>query len=89
MLLKRKIFVFVTGTLFNPILKRFYRYLDLKSKQSDADVPPLDPALKRITEPDPDLLSLQLPLLENLSKSFELRENPKVGSRFLSPFTVD
>ncbi|KAF3337158.1 ATP-dependent DNA helicase 2 subunit KU80 isoform X1 [Carex littledalei] len=61
----------------NPVLERFYRFLDLKSKQPDADVQPLDPALKRITEPDPDLLSLQLPLLEKLSKSFELRENPK------------
>ncbi|KAJ4757639.1 ATP-dependent DNA helicase 2 subunit KU80 [Rhynchospora pubera] len=61
----------------NPVLERFYRFLDLKSKQPDAAVLPLDPALKRITEPDPELVSLQLPSLENLSKSFELRENPK------------
>lgn len=80
---------FLIDTFLTPISKRFYRYLDLKSKQPDADVPPLDSALKRITEPDPDLLSLQLPLLENLSRSFELRENPKVASYSLLLSTVD
>ncbi|RZC73221.1 hypothetical protein C5167_048703 [Papaver somniferum] len=39
----------------NPVLERFYRVLEIKSKKPDAEVPPLDTTLKRITEPDPEL----------------------------------
>uniref|UniRef100_A0A0E0KLR0 Ku domain-containing protein n=1 Tax=Oryza punctata TaxID=4537 RepID=A0A0E0KLR0_ORYPU len=61
----------------NPMLERFYRYLDLKSKQPDANVPPLDKCLKKITEPDPDVIDYQAPLIKKLGNVFELKENPK------------
>ncbi|VAH96463.1 unnamed protein product [Triticum turgidum subsp. durum] len=61
----------------NPMLERFYSYLDLKSKQPDANPPPLDSCLRRITEPDPDVINYRVPLIQNLGKSFELKENPK------------
>lgn len=61
----------------NPILERFYSYLDLKSKQPDANVPPLERSLRRITEPDPDVVGQQTQLIQNLSKAFVLKENPK------------
>ncbi|CAD6207743.1 unnamed protein product [Miscanthus lutarioriparius] len=61
----------------NPMLERFYSYLDLKSKQPDANVPPLERSLRRITEPDPDVIGQQTQLIQNLGKAFELKENPK------------
>jgi len=61
----------------NPMLERFYSYLDLKAKQPDANVPPLERCLRRITEPDPDVIDQQTPLIQNLGKAFELKENPK------------
>ncbi|KAL5564347.1 hypothetical protein UlMin_027511 [Ulmus minor] len=62
----------------NPVLERFYRFLELKSKQPDASVPPLDDTLKKITEPDPELLSQNKGVVEEFHKSFELKENPKM-----------
>jgi ATP-dependent DNA helicase 2 subunit 2 len=64
--------------LYCPPLQRFYNYLDLKSKEPDANPPPLDTCLKRITRPDPDVIDYQAPLIQNLGKSFELKDNPKV-----------
>ncbi|CAN6286118.1 unnamed protein product [Urochloa humidicola] len=61
----------------NPMLERFYSYLDLKAKQPDANVPALERCLKRITEPAPDVIDQQMPLIQNLCKAFELKENPK------------
>lgn len=61
----------------NPVLERFYRFLDLKSRKPDAEVPPLDRSLKRITEPDPQLLSKYKPAIDNFRSQFELKENPK------------
>lgn len=61
----------------NPVLERFYRFLDLKAKQPDAMVLPLDRSLKRITEPDPELISKYKPVIENLCHLYELKENPK------------
>ncbi|KAI3982627.1 hypothetical protein MKX01_031366 [Papaver californicum] len=62
----------------NPVLERFYRVLEIKSKKPDADVPPLDTTLKRITEPDPELLSQNRQVIDVFSKQFELKENPKI-----------
>uniref|UniRef100_A0A6N2MVM4 ATP-dependent DNA helicase 2 subunit KU80 n=1 Tax=Salix viminalis TaxID=40686 RepID=A0A6N2MVM4_SALVM len=62
----------------NPILERFYRHLELKSKHPDAVVPPLDETLKTITEADPDLLSEKKNVIDAFSKSFELKENPRL-----------
>ncbi|RQO86986.1 hypothetical protein POPTR_002G148200v4 [Populus trichocarpa] len=61
----------------NPILERFYHHLELKSKHSDAAVPPLDETLKTITEPDPDLLSANKNVVDAFCKSFELKEHPR------------
>ncbi|XP_006650927.1 ATP-dependent DNA helicase 2 subunit KU80 [Oryza brachyantha] len=58
----------------NPMLERFYSFLDLKSKQPDANVPPLNKCLKRITEP---VIDYQAPLIKKLGNAFELKENPK------------
>ncbi|XP_042501367.1 ATP-dependent DNA helicase 2 subunit KU80 isoform X1 [Macadamia integrifolia] len=62
----------------NPVLERFYRFLELKSKQPGAAVPPLDNTLKRITEPDPELLSQNKSVVDELCKQFKLKENPKI-----------
>ncbi|XP_026660873.2 ATP-dependent DNA helicase 2 subunit KU80 isoform X2 [Phoenix dactylifera] len=61
----------------NPVLERFYHFLELKSKQPDADVPPLDGSLKRITEPNPAVFSHHKSVIDNFCKNFELKENPK------------
>ncbi|PNT73758.1 hypothetical protein BRADI_1g01007v3 [Brachypodium distachyon] len=61
----------------NPMLERFYSFLDLKSKEPDANAPPLDKCLRRITEPDSDIIDYQAPLIQNLGKAFELKDNPK------------
>lgn len=62
----------------NPVLERFYRYLELKSRHPDAAVPPLDETLKKITEPDSDLLSHSKPVIDEFRRLFELKENPKL-----------
>ncbi|OIT29116.1 PREDICTED: ATP-dependent DNA helicase 2 subunit KU80 [Nicotiana attenuata] len=62
----------------NPVLERYYRYLDLKSKHPDAAVPPLDETLRKITEPDVELLSQNKSIIEEFRRSFELKENPKL-----------
>ncbi|XP_060218825.1 ATP-dependent DNA helicase 2 subunit KU80 [Lycium barbarum] len=62
----------------NPVLERYYRYLDLKSKDPDAAVPPLDETLRKITEPDVELLSQNKSIIEELHRYFELKENPKL-----------
>ncbi|KAK9273866.1 hypothetical protein L1049_018678 [Liquidambar formosana] len=62
----------------NPVLERFYRHLELKSKDPDAAVPPLDGTLKKITEPDPELLSQNKSVIDAFRRRFELKENPKL-----------
>ncbi|XP_021280153.1 ATP-dependent DNA helicase 2 subunit KU80 [Herrania umbratica] len=71
----------------NPVLQRFYHHLELKSKQPDAAVPPLDGTLKRITEPDPELFFENKSVIDALRKHFELKENPKLkkSARLLLP----
>jgi len=67
------------------LFQRFYSYLDLKAKQPDANVPPLETCLMRITEPDRDDIDERtLVSIENLDKAFELKENPKVRCKHLS-----
>lgn len=60
------------------VFQRFYHYLELKSKHPDAAVPPLDDTLKKITEPDQDLLLPNKSVIDSFRRSFELKENPKV-----------
>ncbi|XP_071736074.1 ATP-dependent DNA helicase 2 subunit KU80-like [Rutidosis leptorrhynchoides] len=62
----------------NPVLERFYHHLELKSKDPDAAVPPLDATLKRITEPDSDVMSQNKLVIDNFRRHFELKENPKL-----------
>ncbi|XP_038898554.1 ATP-dependent DNA helicase 2 subunit KU80 [Benincasa hispida] len=62
----------------NPVLERFYRHLELKSKDPDAAVPPLDGTLQKITEPDPDLFSQNKSVIDTFHRRFELKENPKL-----------
>ncbi|XP_030551953.2 ATP-dependent DNA helicase 2 subunit KU80 isoform X1 [Rhodamnia argentea] len=62
----------------NPVLERFYNYLELKSKHPDAAVPPLDKTLKRITEPDPELLAKKKSAIDSLLRHFEVKQNPKL-----------
>ena len=58
--------------------QRFYRHLELKSKHPDAAVPPLDETLKKITEPDPELVSQNKSVIDAFRRIFELKEKPKV-----------
>eukprot|EP00256_Glycine_max_P034239 XP_006580030.1 ATP-dependent DNA helicase 2 subunit KU80 isoform X1 [Glycine max] len=67
----------------NPVLERFYRYLELKSKDPDVAVPPLDGTLKKITEPDTDLLLQNKSEIDSFCRSFELKGNPLKKSRRL------
>ncbi|PON67235.1 Ku [Parasponia andersonii] len=64
----------------NPVLERFYRYLELKSKHPDVAVPPLDETLRKITEPDPELISQNKLVLDEFRRAFELKVNPKKKS---------
>ncbi len=66
-----------TGAIY---CQRFYHCLEVKSKHPDAAVPPLDETLKKITEPDPELLSQNKSVIDAFRRSFELKENPKVIS---------
>ncbi|KAA3475356.1 ATP-dependent DNA helicase 2 subunit KU80-like [Gossypium australe] len=62
----------------NPVLERFYRHLELKAKQPDAAVPPLDETLKKIIEPDPELVAENKSVFGALHRHFELKQNPKL-----------
>ncbi|CAA2957538.1 ATP-dependent DNA helicase 2 subunit KU80 [Olea europaea subsp. europaea] len=62
----------------NPVLERFYHCLEVKSKQQDAAVPPLDETLRKITEPDPELISQNKAVIDEFHRCFELKENPKL-----------
>ncbi|MFS7888968.1 putative DNA helicase [Helianthus anomalus] len=62
----------------NPVLERFYHHLELKSKHPDTAVPPLDESLKRITEPDPEVISKTKLVIDDFRRHFELKENPKL-----------
>lgn len=59
----------------NPVLERFYSFLDRKSRRSDADVPPVDDAVKSIIEPDPQLIVENE--LDRFCSQFQLKINPK------------
>uniref|UniRef100_A0A803LI30 ATP-dependent DNA helicase 2 subunit KU80 n=1 Tax=Chenopodium quinoa TaxID=63459 RepID=A0A803LI30_CHEQI len=59
----------------NPVLERFYHFLELKAKDPDAAVPLLDEALKKITEPDAELLSQNKSVIDEFRRCFELKEN--------------
>ncbi|KAK4476526.1 hypothetical protein RD792_015682 [Penstemon davidsonii] len=70
----------------NPVLERYYRCLELKSKDHDAAVPPLDETLKKITEPDSEILTQSRAVINEFRRSFELKEHPKLkksSRRFL------
>ncbi|ESW31064.1 hypothetical protein PHAVU_002G205800 [Phaseolus vulgaris] len=67
----------------NPVLERFYRFLEQKSKDPDIAVPPLDDTLKKITEPDADLLLQNKSVIDSFCRSFELKGNPLKKSRRL------
>lgn len=74
----------------NPVLARFYHYLDLKSKHPDASVPPLDYTLRKITEPETDLVLQNQSVIDSYRRSFELQGNPlKKPRRFLREKTSD
>ncbi|XP_009107395.1 ATP-dependent DNA helicase 2 subunit KU80 [Brassica rapa] len=62
----------------NPVLQRFYEYLELKSKSTDAALPPMNEAFKRIMEQDPELSSSNKSIMDSFSGSFEVKENPKL-----------
>ncbi|XP_019189359.1 PREDICTED: ATP-dependent DNA helicase 2 subunit KU80 [Ipomoea nil] len=62
----------------NPVLQRYYHYLEMKSKHHDAAVPPLDEILRRITDPDPELLSQNKTVVDEFRRCFELKDNPKM-----------
>ncbi|GAB4844364.1 ATP-dependent DNA helicase II subunit 2 [Ancistrocladus abbreviatus] len=62
----------------NPVLERFYRFLELKSKHPDAAVPPLDETLERITTPDPELCSQNKSVIDEFIKYFEVKDNLKI-----------
>eukprot|EP01018_Ginkgo_biloba_P032964 Gb_29968 [translate_table: standard] len=61
----------------NPVLERYYNFLDTKSRKSDADVPPVDERLKRIIEPDPELLCENEFAINRFRSQFQLKLNPK------------
>ncbi|PNY13475.1 ATP-dependent DNA helicase 2 subunit ku80-like protein [Trifolium pratense] len=69
---------------------RFYHYLDLKSKHPDASVPPLDYTLRKITEPETNLILQKESVVDSFRRSFELQGNPlKKPRRLLRDKTSD
>ncbi|KAG2314346.1 hypothetical protein Bca4012_065016 [Brassica carinata] len=62
----------------NPVLQRFYEYLELKSRSTDAALPPMDEAFKRIMEQDSELSSTNKSITDVFRGSFEVKENPKL-----------
>ncbi|KAG5069445.1 hypothetical protein JHK85_001822 [Glycine max] len=50
--------------------------LELKSKDPDVAVPPLDDTLKKVTEPDADLLLPIKSVIDSFRRSLELKGNP-------------
>ncbi|CAN8321234.1 unnamed protein product [Cochlearia groenlandica] len=62
----------------NPVLQRFYEYLELKSRDTDAALPPVDEAFKRIMEQDPELSSNNKSIMDSVRGSFEVKENPRL-----------
>ncbi|KAL9228985.1 hypothetical protein vseg_004505 [Gypsophila vaccaria] len=62
----------------NPVLERFYHLLELRTKNPDVAVPPLDEALKMICEPNPELVSHKKAVTDGFRKCFEVKENPKM-----------
>jgi len=76
-------------TYVSSTFQRFYRFLELKSKDPDVAVPPLDDTLKKITEPDADLLLKNKSVIDSFCRSFELKGNPLVRmSPLLLSWTV-
>lgn len=71
-------FFALISTNWHFYFQRFYRHLELKSKHPDAAVPPLDETLKKITEPDWELVSQNKQVVDEFRRCFELKENPKV-----------
>jgi len=65
-------------TYVSSTFQRFYRFLEQKSKDPDIAVPPLDDTLKKITEPDADLLLQNKSVIDSFCRSFELKGNPLV-----------
>ncbi|KAL1331379.1 hypothetical protein HN51_048647 [Arachis hypogaea] len=61
----------------NPVLERFYRCLELKSKNPGAAVPPIDETLKKITEPDSNLVLKNKSVIDSFRRCFEPNENPR------------
>ncbi|GAB2235001.1 hypothetical protein Droror1_Dr00004277 [Drosera rotundifolia] len=62
----------------NPSLQRFFRFLEMKSKNPGASVPPLDEALKRITQLDPDLFAENKHVIDEFVKCFPVKEYSKI-----------
>lgn len=62
----------------NPVLERFYRSLELRSRDPSANIPPIDETLRKITEPDTELLDQNRTVIEEFRRAFELKENPKL-----------
>ncbi|KAL1214123.1 ATP-dependent DNA helicase 2 subunit KU80 [Cardamine amara subsp. amara] len=62
----------------NPVLQRFYEYLELKSKSTDVALPQMDEAFKRVMEQDPELYSNNKSIMDAFRGSFEVKENPKL-----------
>lgn len=63
----------------------------MKSRSTDAALPPVDEAFKKIMEQDQELSSNNKPIMDALRGSFEVKENPKVCSPeflFLSSFLI-
>ncbi|GLU03848.1 hypothetical protein SLE2022_210230 [Rubroshorea leprosula] len=65
----------------NPVLERFFRHLELKSKQPDAAVPPLDETLRKITELDLQLVTEKKSAIDAFCRCFEVKENPKLKKK--------
>ncbi|KAL2644979.1 hypothetical protein R1flu_012566 [Riccia fluitans] len=59
----------------NPVLLRFYSFLHLKSLDPEATVPPLDDALRRISEPDERFLQKMEYMLGTFQDQFVLTQN--------------
>ncbi|XP_004306918.1 PREDICTED: ATP-dependent DNA helicase 2 subunit KU80 [Fragaria vesca subsp. vesca] len=62
----------------NPVLERFFRHLELKSRDPDTAVPPIDETLRKISEPDKELIAANKSVIDAFRSRFEVKENPKL-----------
>lgn len=65
----------------NPVLQRWYSFVHAKYQNPDAELPPLDEALRNIVEPNQDLVAENEFLIKKFNSQFSLQVNVQKDKR--------